>query len=950
MGEAPGRTELAEDSVHALHGGLGLLATETAFPWQVELLRKFMAGHVPGALDVPTGLGKTAVMAIWLVARAAGASVPRRLVYVVDRRAVVDQATTEAERLRGWVARSQGVQKALGLESPLPISTLRGQHVDNRQWLVDPSAPAILVGTVDMVGSRLLFEGYGVSRKMRPYHAGLLGLDTLIVLDEAHLSPPFERLIERVASGRDCTGRSLVPEAPSLQALLPPLRCISLSATGRQRDADVHRLGPLDRAHPVVQRRLSAQKKLVIQPKVTEKDLPEALAREAIRLSHRESGQPQRIMVFCNSRDHAQRVMEALQAMAPSSDAIDTELFVGGRRVFEREVAACWLAERGFLAGTEGQPERPSFVIATSAGEVGVDLDADHAVFDLVAWERMVQRLGRVNRRGKGDADVVVVPTLRETKAEEAVQRYRTWRAWQNARAQGDATPEDDEADGSDGGKAIKLKEEDRRLAEQTLRREACLELLGHLPALGAGMDASPDGILQLQARVAEDTTLGSLLERARTPDTLHPPLTRALVEAWSMTSLREHTGRPEVDPWIRGWPEENDETQTTVVWRRHLPLDLGGEMLRGRDLEAFRDCADPHLVEKLETETHRVVRWLLERQKALVTESSSADKAGLPEPALRRSDIVAVILKDRLGEVRGLTLEELSKKASWEYALPGAILLVDLRLGGLKNGLLSAEPTEPVLDITEFEPSTAEQTRLVPFRVRRLESPDEDPSEEWRVEVAIPLRDAEGEPGAWIVIESLVRQPAQSEEGRSGARRAQLLEEHGAWTEAAAARLATRLNLPEPYAELLSVAARLHDEGKRAPRWQRAFHAPSGEPYAKTLGRPDLSLLEGYRHELGSLPHAEVHARVRALPDDLRELCLHMIAAHHGFARPILSTDGATEPPSRLVLRAQQVALRFATLELRWGPWGLAWWETLLRAADQQASRRNDLAGGTRG
>jgi CRISPR-associated endonuclease/helicase Cas3 len=80
----------------------------------------------------------------------------------------------------------------------LPISTLCGQFVDNRERLEDPSAPAIVVGTVDMVGSRLLFEGYRSSRKIRPYVAGLLGRDSLFVLDEAHLVPPFERLLERV--------------------------------------------------------------------------------------------------------------------------------------------------------------------------------------------------------------------------------------------------------------------------------------------------------------------------------------------------------------------------------------------------------------------------------------------------------------------------------------------------------------------------------------------------------------------------------------------------------------------------------------------------------------------------------------------------------------------------------------------------------------------------------
>ncbi len=106
-------------------------------------------------------------MAIWLVARACGAGLPRRLVYVVDRRAVVDQATDFAEDLRKCVDGDVELKRALGLENrSLPISTLRGQHVDNKKWLEDPASAAIVVGTVDMVGSRLLFEGYGTSRRM----------------------------------------------------------------------------------------------------------------------------------------------------------------------------------------------------------------------------------------------------------------------------------------------------------------------------------------------------------------------------------------------------------------------------------------------------------------------------------------------------------------------------------------------------------------------------------------------------------------------------------------------------------------------------------------------------------------------------------------------------------------------------------------------------------------
>jgi len=79
-----------------LKHALGLKEHESLFPWQEELLAKFRAGIGNRmSLDIPTGLGKTSLMAAWLVARSKGAPLPRRLVHVVDRRAVVDQATIQ---------------------------------------------------------------------------------------------------------------------------------------------------------------------------------------------------------------------------------------------------------------------------------------------------------------------------------------------------------------------------------------------------------------------------------------------------------------------------------------------------------------------------------------------------------------------------------------------------------------------------------------------------------------------------------------------------------------------------------------------------------------------------------------------------------------------------------------------------------------------------------------
>ncbi len=181
------------------------------FPWQRRLYdRHLRRGDLPPAVDIPTGLGKTTIMVVWLLARAAGAGLPRRLVYVVDRRAVVDQATEEAMRLRerlsnGDEAALAPVRRGLGLDRDrkLPISTLRGRHIDNREWMDDPAASAIIVGTVDMVGSRLLFEGYGVSRRVRPYAAGLLGCDSLVLPRFAPADPYSAPAVSHAAPVRD---------------------------------------------------------------------------------------------------------------------------------------------------------------------------------------------------------------------------------------------------------------------------------------------------------------------------------------------------------------------------------------------------------------------------------------------------------------------------------------------------------------------------------------------------------------------------------------------------------------------------------------------------------------------------------------------------------------------------------------------------------------------------
>ena len=1008
-----------------LRGALRLDASVGPFPWQLKLLGRFCKGDAVSSLDIPTGLGKTAVMNVWLVARSLGAALPRRLVYVVDRRAVVDQATKEAESLRDWVDREHAVAEALGLASrPLPISTLRGQHVDNLAWTEDPSSPAIVVGTVDMVGSRLLFSGYGVSSKMRPYHAGLLGADTLVVLDEAHLVPAFEDLLRQVERGADSFG----PKEPSLRGLVPEFKLLSLSATGRQTDATTLVLSDDDRSNPIVKKRLTAKKVLsvvdlanVAEATATPDDgknaddadeptkrtkapkLAGVLAKQAWEVTTQGSAQV-RCLVFCNARQDATAVAAELRSLAKSASANEPTiaLFVGGRRVRERTMVAAWLVEHGFVErqdGTRAEPHAPTFLVATSAGEVGVDMDADHMVCDLVAWERMVQRLGRVNRRGDGDAMVVVVAdsepapsasttnALNKREASNAAKRRldeltKKLNALQGARA---SVPK-----GQKKSADAKATDEKRKQAETELKKSisACRKrikafkdadakvvarhetaaaqhraLRALLVAVGEKGSLSPEALLTLRDR----QDLADALRAATTVEPLRPELTRALVDAWSMTSLDEHPGRPEVDTWLRGF-RPNDPPQTTVVWRRHLPVRADGSF-DAKAAKRFFEAAPPHTSEQLETETRRVLGWLIERAATVTGDASEA--------LLDAKQVVAIAL-GRRGEPKGWrTLSQLAAAKSkgknekneaktareqvvkeLENLLVGATLVIDARLGGLSDGLLNekasttAEASDDGSTTWLARPDVAD-VPVTGFRIRVLGADEKDesawrtaPGAGWVRRHLFVTKVVDGEPSAALVVDGWAGDAATEEE-RAEADRPQQLDEHQSWAEDCARQIAQRLGFDKARANLLALAARLHDEGKRAVRWQRAFKAPiDGRPYAKTKGPIDFDLLDGYRHELGSLPHVEAHHDFKALGADEQELVLHLIAAHHGFARPVIGTRGCDDaPPSIVEERARTVALGFARLSRRWGPWGLAWWEALLRSADQTASRRNQKA-----
>jgi CRISPR-associated endonuclease/helicase Cas3 len=924
---------LFEESFQALTGNSPL-------SWQTRLfVEHFSRGDVPSALDIPTGLGKTSVMAIWLIARAHADEavrkmLPRRLVYVVDRRAVVDQATDEAEKLqRRLETEAKNLKGRLGLgERRLPISTLRGAYVDNREWLADPSVPAIIVGTVDMIGSRILFGGYGVGRKMRPYHAGLLGADALVVLDEAHLVPPFQSLIEQVA-------RQSAADRERMASLftIPAFRTMALSATGRDTGGAIFKLEGRDIEHDKTARqRINASKSIAL------KDAPSDLAKTMAERAWDLADQKHRVIVFCNSRKVAGDVYDELADRLKKSAGKEAaargarlELIVGARRVRERELLADSEVFRRFARRPpkdgSSQAAGPDFLVATSAGEVGVDVDADHMVCDLVAWERMVQRLGRVNRRGEFVAgsliDVFVAAADKEAE-----------------RPMGTPTIEDCRGPFDDAA----------------------------WPTSDGRLDAS----LRALRKLRDSAAFRQLIDRATTGEPLHPVLTPQLLDAWSMTSLEKHPGRPEkIEPWIRGWiDEEHDLPQSDLLWRRYFPIRMDEDAQQAkRELTSFFEAAPPHVSEVLETETYRVVDMLRARARALLRQlrdGASADGDAGPlgsiRPLAKRTIVAMVLNRDDSIEAL-LTLEAIDARESngLRRLLAERRVVLDARLGGLAaSGLLDSREAEAPPTLDEERDSKSEDegaARLwsdaelkrsgLGFRVRltRRNSDEKDWKVAYRRFVDAEAEEADdgAERDEWRVEEWVGDGAAGNEPAL--ARAEQTLDRHRDRVVHYAEQIAKNLNLSDDLRTMLVIAARYHDNGKARLMWQR-FAGNFGFVHSRTQALAKFSVWanpqllkvgdDTYRHEFGSLHNAVEDKAFDGLSLPLQRLGLRLIIAHHGNGRPNILAYDEDRSADRSIELAHQSASDFRSLQAEWGVWGLAWWEALLRAADVSASR----------
>jgi CRISPR-associated endonuclease/helicase Cas3 len=817
-----------DSTFHALTGN-------APFPWQARLYTEYFAkGDIPPACCLPTGLGKTSVIAIWLIALANGATVPRRLIYVVNRRTVVDQTTEEVERYKKVIDERLEILEAIHqviFRSPkLPLrhhsvalSTLRGQFADNGDWCEDPSRPAVICGTVDMIGSRLLFSGYGIGMGKRPLHAGFLGQDALLIHDEAHLEPAFQALlmsIEKEQKRCNEFGKFLVME----------LTATSQTASPFVLDDD-------DYADSTVDERMNSKKSFHIHTLADFKKPAKELWEKA--LTFKDSGKA--ILVFASS-------VETVLDIAGKLPKEQVKTLTGTMRGKERDELVTDKTFARFLpkASDESTPGTV-YLVCTSAGEVGVNISADHLVCDLTPFDSMAQRLGRVNRFGK----------FNECEVHVFVPPDSAW-------------------------------DDKHPLTEP---RKKTLALLHKLNG-----QASPKALIDLpqDERTAAFTPLPTIL-----------PATDILFDAWALTTIKgKLPGRPPVEPYLHG-VAEYEPPQTTVAWRHEVGW------LSIYDISAKERTAA------------LVAMPLLTKER--LTDRSDRVFKELQKLAERHPTHHAWIVSDE----NEVTVQPLSYFADKDTKkdIERMTLLLDPASGGLNS--------TGMLDATSL---TANDVSENADRCRRWNDKSLPPDLHEVEDITLPVVDEEKPPRILIYF-------ARKNTGELTANDPVAWEVHKHDVVRETESIISRLPLTDSLKRCLKLAAEFHDHGKKRANFQtmlgnRKFN--TGVWWAKSGKKSGPRLDVKYRHEFCSLHEVQEAEPFKHLDADEQMLVLHLIAAHHGRARPHFPADEVFDPertPADDQKLAVTVPQRFGRLQRKYGRWGLAYLESLLRAADWAAS-----------
>jgi CRISPR-associated endonuclease/helicase Cas3 len=512
---------------------------QSCFPFQERLATESW----PDLLKIPTGLGKTAaVLLAWIYKRLrSDPDTPRRLVYCLPMRTLVEQTATHAA---AWLRIVHARKLDSAERVPAGPHVMMGGDTDD-EWVRSPDKPAILIGTQDILLSRALMRGYGVNRNRWPVDFALLHNDCMWIFDE----------IQLMAAG--------LPTSAQLEAFrgkigtLANCRSLWLSATLerdwlRTVDFDaahlvLHSLEPRDRVHQTVQDRLTAPKRVakaetpLTSAALADKSLVEyarALSKEVLGL-HR----PGKLtLIIINQVRRAQALYDALsEKTSPPVLLVHSRFRPAERRKLNEQLLI-------------GPGERGIIVVATQAIEAGVDITSALMFTELAPWPSLVQRFGRLNRRCEEDdaqAFWIDIATENDKDATALALPYELdelWAARERLNTLDDVSPATLEAF------ALKLDG-----SWQVLRRKDIYDLFNTDPDLtGFDVDISPyvrgsdDTDVRVFWRAMTDTDRGPQGDEARRP---HREEICAVSIGQARKWLEKHKPRAFVWDWMdRRW------------------------------------------------------------------------------------------------------------------------------------------------------------------------------------------------------------------------------------------------------------------------------------------------------------------------------------------------------------------------------------------------------------
>ena len=353
---------------------------------------------MPSLVNAPTGAGKTnAILGAWMWRRLKKPdSVGRRLVYCLPMRTLVEQTRDVA----------RAAIKRLGFEEKFQVHVLMGGDVTD-EWDSWPERECILIGTQDMLLSRVLNRGYAMSRFRWPLHFGLLNNDCLWVFDEVQLMSDGLATTAQLAAFRERFGTFGHCHSIWMSATLDRdwLRQIDFAPqVGRLRLLEI---SDADRAAATLAKRLDAVKNL--NRAEGRCRLPQGLA-EFVKEKHLPGTQT---LIVVNTVNRAREVYDEFSKVygktvikgKKSGTAIDVEPPANASPEIELIHSRFRPAERGrwktLFNEKIDESSAGRIIVATQVIEAGVDISSRLLITDLAPFSSLVQRFGRCNRGGE---------------------------------------------------------------------------------------------------------------------------------------------------------------------------------------------------------------------------------------------------------------------------------------------------------------------------------------------------------------------------------------------------------------------------------------------------------------------------------------------------------------------------------------------------------------------